>query len=412
MASYLLRKTIRKLPGVVIKAVPKPHPEVTEGFQSRKQAGQICKAKGYESCLLVTDQTLFALGYHEVIVQALEENGIRCAVFHDIASEPTVEIIETGSNAALSCCADCVIALGGGSVLDASKMIVSELHLHRRRVKSLLHKFLYVRGKSVPMISIPSTAGTGAEITVGAVVTKSDKGAKGSTVVIGLNIVHVILDSELTMKAPRTVTAACGIDALSHGLEGVVAAVKVHEKDMLESKECVRLVLENLPVVLKTPDCETSRLAMCRAAMYGGNAINAQLAGYIHAFAHAIGAVYHIPHGNAIALSLLPVMQLQKDACLPKLAELAVYCGLADSTDNPEDAADKLMNAIEALLLACDFPDRGRFIPQEDYPLLIKRITNDSINYSAPIVLSRKDIFCLLDEINGSKEKSHAVYGS
>lgn len=403
MASYILRKSIRRLPGVVIKAVPKPRPEVTEGFQSREQAGRICAEMGYQSCLIVTDQTLYSLAYHEKIVTSLEDNGIKASVFHDIASEPTVGIVEAGEAAALECGADCVIALGGGSVLDAAKMIVSALRLSRLPVKSLVHKFLFVPHKSVPMISIPSTAGTGAEITVGAVITKSNKGAKGSTVVFGLNIVHVILDSELTIHAPRGVTAACGIDALSHGLEGVVASVSVPDVDMRESMECVKLVLEHLPVVLKTPDCEASRLAMSRAALYGGNAINEQLAGYVHAFAHSIGALYHIPHGSAIALSLLPVMRFQKAHCLPKLAELSRYCGLADESDAPKTAADHLLDAIEALIDACEFPDKGAFIREEDYPLLIKRITNDSINYSAPVVLRRKDIVRVLDEINGKE---------
>lgn len=411
MASYLLRKTIRRLPGVVIKAVPKPHPEVTEGFQSRGKAGAICKDKGYQSCLIVTDQTLFSLGYHELIVHSLEEKGIQSAVFHEIASEPTVEIVETGKAAALACCADCVIALGGGSVLDATKMIVSGLRLQHLKVKSLVHKFLYVPHKSLPMISVPSTAGTGAEITVGAVITNSEKGAKGSTVVVGLNVVHVILDSELTIHAPKSVTAACGIDALSHGLEGVVAAVHVPEKDVQESMECVKLVLEHLPIVLKTPECEASRLAMSRAALYGGNAINEQLAGYIHAFAHSIGAVYHIPHGNAIALSLLPVMRFQKAACLQKLAELSLYCGISEKTDDAQVAADKLLNAVERLIFLCDFTDRGAFIPPEDYPILTKRITDDSINYSAPVVLTKKDISHILDEINSIKEEAY-VHGS
>ncbi len=406
MASYLLRKTIRRLPGVVIKAVPKPRPEITEGFQSRQKTGDICKEKGYRSCLIVTDQTLFSLDYHEMIVKSLEENGISAAVFHDIASEPTAGIVEAGEAAAIACGAECVIALGGGSVLDAAKMIASGLRLHRLRAKSLLHKFLYVPNKSVPMISVPSTAGTGAEITVGAVVKKSDDGAKGSTVIVGLNIVHVILDSELTIHAPQSVTAACGIDALSHGLEGVVASVHVPEADMRESMECVKLVLEHLPIVLKTPDCEASRLAMSRAALYGGNAINEQLAGYVHAFAHAIGAQYHIPHGNAIALSLLPVMRFQKEACSQKLKEVAVYCGLAQDADEPGAAADKLMDALDSLIAACQFPDRGEFILQEDYRMLIKRITDDSINYSAPVVLGRKDISRLLDVINGRKENA------
>lgn len=155
---------------------------------------------------------------------------------------------------------------------------------------------------------VPSTAGTGAELTVGAVVT-NDQGAKGSTVLIGLNVTHVVHDSELTIHAPKAVTAACGIDALSHCIEGAVSDTDVDEEDMHMSMEGVKLILENLPLLCKEPSArsdlnqpsEEARLNMAKAAMYGGNAINTQLAGYVHAFAHSIGAMYHLSHGQSLS---------------------------------------------------------------------------------------------------------------
>ena len=206
MDTYLFRKSIHKLPGKVIHAVPLPEPEVTEGHSSRGQIGEICLKKGFKQVLLVTDQTLSRLGYEKAIVESMEQAGVGCTVFNDINSEPNIPIIEAGKKIALECKAECIIALGGGSVMDSCKMIAASVKMSHLPVKALLQKFLPVPGKTLPIIAVPSTAGTGAEITVGAVV--SNGGVKCATVVIGLNVIHVVLDSELTIHAPAQVTAA------------------------------------------------------------------------------------------------------------------------------------------------------------------------------------------------------------
>ena len=396
---YILRALIRKLPGAVIKAVPLPDPETVTGFGSRDKVGEICRESGFDRVLLVTDKTIFSLGLHEKIATSLKENGIGCSVFSEISSEPNLSIIDGGRAALTDCKADAIIALGGGAVLDSCKMIAAGGRLRKRKSKSLLKKFLFVRHKTLPIIAVPTTAGTGAEITVGAVVT-NDKGSKGSTVVVGLDVRTVILDSELTVKAPKGITCACGIDALSHGLEGVVAPVRVSDGDMKKSMACVKLVLENLPVLIREPENVEARQNMCLAAHLGGNAINKQLAGYVHAFAHAIGAKYHIPHGNAIALSLLPVMHLQKEKCQSRLAELSRYCGLADASVSDTDACGKLLEAIGELIDLCGFENRKDFILKEDYKPLARAIAWDSINYTPPIVMSDKQIYTVLDEIH------------
>lgn len=398
MSYYLLRKMIRKLPGVVIKVVPRPEPVMTEGYGSREKIGKICAEAGYKSVLLVTDKTVYSLGYHETILNSLKANNIKCTVFNNITSEPVIDIISEGRTTAINCGADCIIALGGGSVLDTCKIIAAGAKKSKRNIKKYLHKLIYISGKTLPIITVPSTSGTGAEITVAAVV-KNEKGKKDSTVVIGLNVPHVVLDSELTIGAPESVTVYCGIDALSHGIEGCLADIKTSEEDMYKSLECVKLVFQNLPSLISTPDNIDARQKMCLAAYYGGNAINKQLAGYVHAFAHSIGALYSIPHGKAIALCLVPIVSFQKSICMDKLAKLSAYCGFSKDTDDEAAAADRFIVALKELLKTCGFEGGCDLIDDQDYKELTSRINADSINYSPSKTLSNKEIVRLLDEI-------------
>ena len=398
MDTYRLRKRIHRLPGRVIHTIPLPEPEVTEGHGARRRTGELCKQCGYKHVLLVTDKTLTALGYHHAVIESLEKAGIGYTFFNDIDSEPDIRIIEQGRRKALECAAECIIALGGGSVMDSCKMIAAGVKMPHLQVKSLLLRFLPVHGGTLPLIMIPSTAGTGAETTVAAVVV-NEHGVKGSTVFIGLNITNVVLDSELTVHAPASVTAACGFDALSHCIEGVVSDTKVDEEDMKMSLEGVKLIMHNLPLVMLEPDNAEARLAMCRAALYGGNAINTQLAGYVHAFAHSIGSKYHLPHGQAISLMLLPVLEFQKQSCLSKYAMLARYCEFSSDTVSDEEAADAFLQAVRDLEAQCGMDKLKSPVRACDYAELIPLIAADSINYSSPVTLSNSDIKTVLQAV-------------
>ena len=391
MDTYLLRKQIHKLPGKVIHTIPLPEPQVTEGHGARKQIGSICRECGYGQVMLVTDRTLSSMGYEKAIAESLETAGVGCAIFNQIDSEPTTAIIEAGRQKALECEAQCIIALGGGSVMDSCKMIAASVKMPHLPVRTLLLKFLPIPGGSLPLIMIPSTAGTGAELTVGAVVT-NEHGVKSSTVLIGLNVNQVVLDSELTVHAPQRVTAACGMDALSHCIEGAVSDTDVDQEDMKMSMEGVRLILQNLPVVMGEPENIEARLALCRAAMYGGNAINTQLAGYVHAFAHSIGAKYHLPHGVAISLMLMPVLEFQKEACRERYAALAEFCGL-------EATAEAFLDAVRQLMAQCGMDRIESPVRLCDHGELIPMIAADSINYSSPVTLTNEQIGHLLDAV-------------
>ncbi len=408
MDTYRLRKHIHRLPGKVIHAVPVPQPKVTEGHGARRKIGEICRKNGYQRVLLVTDRTLSSMGYEKAIVESLEAAHIDYALFSDINSEPTIAYIEAGRQKALDFQAECIVALGGGSVLDTCKMIAAGVKMPHIGVKTMLLKFLPVHGKTLPLINIPSTAGTGAEVTVAAVV-MNEHGVKSSTVLIGLNVTHVVLDSELTVHAPRQVTAACGMDALSHCIEGAVSDVNVDEEDMKLSMEGVKLIMQNLPVVMREPENIEARLCMCRAAMYGGNAINTQLAGYVHAFAHSIGAKYHLPHGQAISLMLMPVLEFQKEVCKEKYAELAHYCGIGGQNDD----AESFLQAVRRLMEQCGMDNIESPVRRCDHEELIPMIAADSINYSSPITLSNDQIKEILDTVtvNDTRDSSGFTEG-
>ena len=409
MDTYRFRKDIHRLPGKVIHAVPLPEPEVTEGHGARGTLGEICRSHGFTQVLLVTDQTLSRLGFQKAIMASLEAFGVGCTLFDEIHSEPTIGIIEAGKQKALACRAECLIALGGGSVMDSCKMIAASVKLPHLPVKALLQKFLVVPGKTLPIIAVPSTAGTGAEITVGAVVS-GESGVKGSTVLIGLDVVHVVLDSELTIHAPAQVTAACGIDALSHCIEGAVSDVDVDPADAEMSIEGIRLILNNLPIVMQEPENSGARLALCRAAMYGGNAINTQLAGYVHAFAHTVGAKYHLPHGVAISLMLLPVLEFQKEVCLGRYARLARACGLAGEGMPEADAAEAFLHAVRQLLKQCGMDRISSPVRACDHGELIPLVAADSINYSSPITMTNDQIKQVLETVTPAATPDEGVF--
>lgn len=404
MDTYRLRKQIRRLPGKVIHTIPLPQPEISEGLGARANIGAICSKCGYKQVLLVTGTTLHSLGFDKAIVASLEAAGVGYSVFCDIHTEPNIDIIDAGRQKAMANRAECIIALGGGSVMDSCKMIAVGVRMPHLSTKALLLKFLLVPGRTLPLIMVPSTAGTGAELTVGAVVSNA-RGVKGSTVLIGLNVTHVVHDSELTMHAPNAVTVACGIDALSHCIEGAVSDVEFNAGDMHMSLEGTKLILHHLPILLSEPENNESRLAMCRAAMYGGNAINTQLAGYVHAFAHSIGAKYHLSHGQAISLMLLPVLEFQKEACITRYAELARYCGLTGESSalslqmTDEQAAETFLQALRDLLHTCGIDTIVSPVKPEDYEELIAMVAADSINYSALITMSNEDIKHILEQI-------------
>lgn len=402
MLQKTIRKEVNKLPGKVISKIEIPTPKLISGYSSRKRVSRICKNNNYKRVLLLCDKFLYEKGYHEVIIKSLNRKNIDTFIFYEFDSEPNVNTIKKAVQYGLDNRIDCIISLGGGSVLDSGKIISCAIKLKTTSIKKLLLKFLYIKNKSIPIIAIPSTAGTGAETTIGAVITCGS--IKKSTVIIGLNIVGVILDSELIIDMPNQIKVPCAIDALSHGLEGYISSAKSSKEDLKKSATCIKLIIKNLPKSISRKNKRThDKLQL--AAYYGGNAINKQLAGYIHAFAHSLGGMYHIPHGQAISMCLVPILNYHKEVCSDKLYELSKFCGYKRKDKN--ESINKFIAEVTKICNLCDTTLCRKKISKKDYKELTRRIILDSINYSSPVVLEKKEIYYLLDQIKGGNYDIH-----
>ena len=371
--------------------------ETLEGFHICGRAGEYSKQRGYQRILIITDQTVTKLGLVDETIAGLRQYGIAYRIFDGVTLEPSHETVLSARDAGVDFCADCVVAVGGGSVLDCAKIACIGIKNPKMSPRRLTGLQLGTHPGTIPLIAIPTTAGTGAEVTVGSMLTDEHKRAKHTADGPKVKAALCILDGMLTLHCPKELTACAGIDALSHGLEAYLGPVYQSRKHRRELMECVRLVLENLPSACLPQENPTARLALCRAANLGGYAINRCTAGYAHSFAHALGAVYHIPHGAAIAMVLPCILRYEKSVCMKKLADLAVYCGLAEGHEPEQTLAERLILAVEGLIGSCEIARHPLLSP--DYEDLTSRIFQDSLLMIPPKVMHKDECLALLKEL-------------
>ncbi|MCI1722024.1 MAG: iron-containing alcohol dehydrogenase [Lachnospiraceae bacterium] len=275
--------------------------------------------------------TVRKLGLADKLLDSLEKEDISVEIFDGVLPNPTFSNVQEGKEAALRqrlqlhhCPGrrirpGCTPRLISGCVRDPD---ITPKRLVLNPVEPTV--------KAVPLITIPTTAGTGAETTLGVVISEDETHIKHTGLTFFADIVMIVLDSELTVKAPSSVTAMTGYDALSHGIEAYCSCITPKGDQADASLECVKMVFKYLPLVMKEPSDAEARQAMCKAAYLGGVAINAETLGYGHSFAHTIGAFYGVTHGEALAITLPYILKYQRKACLDKLAELASAIGLEE----------------------------------------------------------------------------------
>lgn len=379
---------------------PRPH-ELIEGFGARDRAGAYCKKRGFQRVLIMTDANLRKLGLLDKVTESLDREGISYAIFDEILPNPSFSMIEKAKAAGLAHKAECIVALGGGSVLDAAKVVSGCLKAPRAGIKRMATSLTTMFNNAVPIVNIPTTAGTGAETTLGVVTTDDATHRKRTGFTIYLRVGLVILDSELTLKCPPRVTAATGFDALSHGVEAAMANVKPKGKGKNASMDCTRMVFENLPAVYRDGDNKEARLNMAKAAYLGGVAINTETLGYAHSFGHALGGLYDIPHGEALAVTLPVIMRFQKDVSREDLARLAVGCGFGEESESKEILAERFIEKVIELRDSLGLPGRIE-IKREDYPALIENAFHDSNAWIVKRTIRYAEAEKILDAIAGA----------
>lgn len=362
-------------------------PEVLVGPGSSLLMCDAIASAGIKNVLLVTDAVLVKIGLIAPLVERLEQNGVAVSVYDGVLPDPTVDQIENGLDQLKRKGCTGVFSVGGGSVIDAGKLI-SVRATNERSVEELMG-ILKVRTQPLPFFAMPTTAGTGAEVSIGAVV--SDHAQRRKIPVIDMKLVPklIALDGSLMTGLPPSVTAATAMDALTHAVEAYISFIAVPESDNA-ALETVKLVMEHLPKVMEDGNNVESRQRLAWAAYRGGVALSNGGLGYVHAIAHALGGFYHLPHGYANAVVLPYILEYSKPECVARLATLARISGL-DKGENTSVLADKFIAQIRAMNKSYGIPEKLPQLKVSDFPEMIASIMEEAHStYAVPRYMSPK----------------------
>ena len=401
MSTYLLRNSYPLVLKYAAKFMKdKPH-KILEGPGTRGKVGAFCKEMGYRRILLITGPNVRKRGLADELLASLDAAGISVSIFDGTVPDPTFSVAEKGKEAALKHRCDCIIALGGGSVMDTAKVVSGCVNDPGITPKMLVLNPVQPTVRGIPLITVPTTSGTGSETTLGEVIGDDKTHIKHTGLAFYMNLVLIVLDCELTLQAPAALTAMTGFDALSHGIEGFCSCIEPEGENADASRKCIQMVFKYLPIVMKNPSDAEARQAMCRAAYLGGAAINAETLGYGHSFAHTIGSFYGVTHGEALGISLPVILKYQRNACLDKLAELARAIGLEEAGDSQGVLADKFIRACEDLRDGLGLRAHADEIREEDYPKMIANVFRDSMTWAVPKVMTYHEAEEMFDEMSG-----------
>lgn len=364
-----------------------PRPEMVLGDDAVDDLPEFVRRLGEDAAFVVTDRGLVDAGVAGRVARALESSGLRCAVHDDVGANPSVADVLAGSDALRSFGRAAIVAVGGGSPIDAAKAMA--LHAANGGPLEALAYGAADLAPAPPLIAVPTTAGTGTETNGFAVI--DDPAARRKRYVGHASALprFAVLDPVLSASAPPRVTAACGIDVLAHAVESLQARTGNAYSTAL-GLEAVRLVMANLPAVVCDPDDRAGRTAMLLAAHLAGLAFVITGLGTAHAIGHALSARYGTPHGVALAAVLPLVVHMNAGERGPETARIAAAAGVA-----PERFPDAVAALEERSGLRPSLRELG--VPRRELPALADAALADAVVDNAPRVPSRGELVRLLE---------------
>ncbi len=359
---------IFKLVGKVMRFMPIPQPELLVGPGSSGRLGEAIAAAGHSKILIVTDSTITQLGLLKPLTEALTAAGAQYVVFDEITPDAPIPLIEKGIEFFRANGCDAIVAFGGGSPMDASKAIAVAAANPGKSLRQLAGYFKGWRSP-IKLYAVPTTAGTGSEATVAAVI--ADPVNERKLVLVDFRMVPKIaaLDPALMTGLPPHITATTGIDALTHAVETFIGNWKTPYSDGM-ALSAVGLIFENLRTAYRDGGNLAARVQMALAATHAGIAFTRANVGYVHAIAHQFGGKYHTPHGLANAILLPHVLRFSLPAITDRLAQLAVCAKLGDESENPQALAEKFLGAVEQLNADLQIPATLEALQEADIPEL------------------------------------------
>lgn len=341
---------------------------------SAAQLGELCKLRDAHRVLIVTDPGITKVGLLNDVLPTLAKAQVAAEVFDKVEADPPESVVLAAVEQAKAMQAELIIGFGGGSSMDVAKLVALLAHPNCAQSLQDIYGVGNARGQRLPLIQVPTTAGTGSEVTQIAIITTGATTKMGVVSPILLPDL-ALLDADLTLGLPSHVTAATGIDAMVHAIEAYTSKIKKNPLSDMLAREALRLLAGNLDAVVQDGQNREARQAMLLGALLAGQAFaNAPVAA-VHALAYPLGGHYHIPHGLSNALVLPTVIEFNAPAAAPLYAELApLIVGRALVPGDAESLTEQLVRALGELSPRCGLPSRLRDagVPKDALEMLAK----------------------------------------
>jgi alcohol dehydrogenase class IV len=378
------------------KLVSKPNQISFVGSGSLEQLCAHINRMGLSKVLLVTDKPLVDLGIAQRVINSIEANGGQIAIYDGVLPDPTTAMVEAGVQHFKANNCDSVLALGGGSSIDTGKGVAAAAT--NGDIASLVG-VMKIKNQVAPLFAIPTTSGTGSEVSVAAVISDAQTHAKGLMIDVGIVPAAIALDPSIMLGMPQFVTAATGMDALTHGIETYVSTW-ANDDVKKYSGTAVKLIFTNLPIVFNQGDDVNAREAMALGSYYAGLSLNISGVGNVHAIAHQLGGKYGIAHGLVNAVVLPHVLERSHLVMATGLAELAALVGIGEDSDSDNVRSLKFISEIKALNKLLGMPQGFEQIQQHDIAILAKDAVSEGRTYPVPELYDSNDVTTILQKIS------------
>ncbi len=368
--------------------LPYREPKILSGIE---EISSVLKGLNINSVLLVTDGFLRSSGLTIPLEEHLSRSNIKCVIYDKTRPNPTIENAEEARSLYKNEGCNALIAFGGGSAIDCAKA-VGAMTAYPKKTLRQLKGLLRIRRKLPTLIAIPTTAGTGSEVTVTAVITDPVTSHKYTMNSFSVIPHYAVLDPKVTYTLPPSLTATTGMDALTHAVEAYIGRSTSKETRAL-AEEAVGLVFQNIETAYNNGSDYEARKNMLHAAYKAGLAFSKSYVGYIHAVAHSLGGQYNIPHGLANAVLMPIFLEAYGSVIHKKLYKLALYAGVATKNDSVEAGAKKFIEAIKELNRNMNVPEKLDGIKSEDISIMAKHADKEANPlYPVPIIMNAKEL--------------------
>ena len=370
------------------------------GAGARKELPEVLNRMGLKKALVCTDKGLLKVGTAQKVTEVLDAVGFPYEIYSEIKPNPTVTNVKQGIIAFAEAKADCIIAIGGGSAMDTAKGIGIVTNNPEFSDIVSLEGVAPTKKKSVPIIALPTTAGTGAEVTINYVIIDEERQAK--MVCVDPNDIPAvaIVDPELMYSLPKSLTAATGMDALTHAIEGYITKGAWVMSDMYEL-QAIKMIAEHLPLAVEEPTNPVGREGMALAQYIAAQAFSNVGLGLVHGMAHPMGSLHDIPHGVANALLLPTIMEFNMPKCIEKFGVIAKTMGVNTTGMTQEEAAQAAVDAVKALSIRVGIPQTltELGIKAEDIPALAAQAITDVCTPGNPRDVTEAEIVELYKKV-------------